>query len=191
VDDSSSGSFLDRRFTKRHNLETPLRVRVWKSDVPERRAESLNLSQRGIFFATNLSLDKGEIVEILLKMPEEITGEPPTEWRCTGHVVRVEPVDSSKGKLGVGVHFDCYEVARAKPLQPPLTTRLPRGNADTPRVVIPSHEEWRHAMKIDAADEAPHEAVGNARHRRSDTKERLYGKKSPHRGRRARHLPAY
>jgi hypothetical protein len=47
-------------------------------------------------------------------MPEEITDEPSTEWRCTGHVVRVERVDSTKGKLGVGVQFDCYEVSRVK-----------------------------------------------------------------------------
>jgi hypothetical protein len=43
-------------------------------------------------------------------MPEEISGNPATEWRCTGHVVRVEPVDTPRGKLGVGVQFDCYEI---------------------------------------------------------------------------------
>jgi hypothetical protein len=32
-------------------------------------------------------------------MPPEITDEPSTEWRCTGHVVRVEAVDSAQGKL--------------------------------------------------------------------------------------------
>jgi hypothetical protein len=47
-------------------------------------------------------------------MPEEITGEPTTEWLCTGHVVRVNPVNSSPGKLGVGVQFDCYQILRAK-----------------------------------------------------------------------------
>jgi hypothetical protein len=47
-------------------------------------------------------------------MPEEITGEATTEWLCTGHVVRVNPVHSSPGKLGVGVQFDCYQILRAK-----------------------------------------------------------------------------
>jgi hypothetical protein len=56
----------------------------------------------------------GSAVEILLKMPEEISGNPATEWRCTGHVVRVEPVDTPQGKLGVGVQFDCYEILRSK-----------------------------------------------------------------------------
>jgi len=56
---------------------------------------------------------EGATVEILLKMPEEITAEPTNEWRCTGHVVRVEKIDSSRGKIGVGVQFDGHEVSRA------------------------------------------------------------------------------
>lgn len=109
---------LDRRVSRRFRFQTPLRVRIWKSAAPEQRTESVNLSQQGIFFATNLPICEGAMVEILLKMPKEITEEPTTEWRCTGHVVRVEQVDSKRGKLGVGVQFDCYEVSRAeKPQQ--------------------------------------------------------------------------
>ena len=119
----------DRRYAKRFNIKTALRVRVWKADVPEKRAESLNLSQRGIFFATDSLVAKGEVLEILLKMPEEITGEPTTEWRCTGHVVRIEPMDSPRGRFGVGVHFYCYDVSRPRELPRPaahtLTARVP------------------------------------------------------------------
>lgn len=105
-------SSSDRRVSRRLSFKTPLRVRIWKSTVPEQRAESLNLSQNGVYFATDSPIREGETVEILLKMPEEITDEPTTEWRCTGHVVRVDRVDSSRGKLGIGVQFDCYEVSR-------------------------------------------------------------------------------
>jgi hypothetical protein len=59
-------------------------------------------------------LREGEIVEILLSMPKELTDEPPIEWRCTGHVVRVERADSTRRNVEVGVQFDCYEVARAE-----------------------------------------------------------------------------
>jgi hypothetical protein len=104
----------DRRVSRRFSFKTPLRVRIWKSTAPEQRTESLNLSQNGVFFATDLPMSEGETVEILLKMPEEISEQPTTEWRCTGHVVRVEQVDSKRGKLGVGVQFDCYEVFRAE-----------------------------------------------------------------------------
>ena len=102
----------DRRLSRRHSLRAPLRVRLRKSDVAERRAESENLSQRGIFFATDLPLSKGAALDLLVEMPEEVTGVPPAQWLCTGHVVRVVPLDSPQGKTGVGVQFDFYEVSR-------------------------------------------------------------------------------
>jgi hypothetical protein len=105
---------LNRRLSRRLSLKTPLRVRIWKSLAPEESAESLNLSQNGVYFATNTPIREGETVEILLNMPEEISDEPSTEWRCTGHLVRVEAVDSTQGTLGVGVQFDCYEVSRVE-----------------------------------------------------------------------------
>jgi PilZ domain len=108
----------DRRLSHRLSVRTALRVRVWNSAQPEHRAESVNVSLRGIYFNTKTPLCEGEIVEVLLKMPEEVSGEETTEWRCTGHVVRVEASDSTEGKLGVGVQFYCYEAAR--PEQPPL-----------------------------------------------------------------------
>jgi hypothetical protein len=108
----------DRRLSHRHSVRTALRVRVWNSAQPEHRAESVNVSLRGIYFNTKTPLCEGEIVEVLLKMPEEVSGEETTEWRCTGHVVRVEASDSTESKLGVGVQFYCYEAAR--PEQPPL-----------------------------------------------------------------------
>ena len=124
--DNLADRFLkDRRFSRRHCLRTPLRVRIWKSAIPEQRTESLNLSEQGIYFATSLPISEGEIVEVLLKMPEEITGEPTTEWRCTGRVVRAEPVDSPRGNLGLGVQFYCYVVARSEQPELPLSAYLP------------------------------------------------------------------
>jgi len=102
----------DRRAFLRHNFKVPLRIRIWKSAIPEERGESENLSEQGILFATDAVMPVGTVVEVLLKMPEVITGEPTTEWLCSGHVVRVEPIDSSRGKVGVGVQFDCYHVSR-------------------------------------------------------------------------------
>jgi hypothetical protein len=102
----------DRRYTVRHNIRTPIRIRHWKSAIPEVRGESENLSEEGILFASNSAIAIGTVLEILLKMPEMITGEPTTEWLCSGHVVRVGPIDSLKGNFGVGVQFDCYQVSR-------------------------------------------------------------------------------
>jgi PilZ domain len=96
----------DKRICHRHDVKTDLRVGIWRSHIPEQHAESVNLSERGIFFVTDAAFRTGESIEVFLQMPEEITGESATEWRCTGLVVRVQPVESPKGKLGVAVRFD-------------------------------------------------------------------------------------
>jgi Tfp pilus assembly protein PilZ len=108
----------ERRISRRLQFKTPLRVRVWKSGPAEQLSESENLSERGAFFATDALLVIGSAVEILLKMPQEVTGKPAVDWRCTGHVVRLEPIDASHDRLGVGVQFDCYEILRS-------TTEIP------------------------------------------------------------------
>jgi len=102
----------ERRISRRHSLKTPLRLRIWKSPAPERQEQSLNLSPHGVYFATDTPFREGETIEVFFSMPEEITDEPATEWRCTGHVVRVDRAESSTGRVGVGVRFDCYEVSR-------------------------------------------------------------------------------
>jgi hypothetical protein len=104
----------DRRISRRLQFKTPLRMRIWKSGSTEHRVESENLSERGTFFATDAPLAIGSAVEILVRMPEEITGKPATAWRCTGHVVRLEPIEAPRGIQGVGVQFDCYEILRSK-----------------------------------------------------------------------------
>lgn len=107
----------ERRVFLRHNFRVPIRVRFWKSGLPEQRSESVNLSESGILFATDAQMPVGTVIEVLFKMPEAITGEPTTEWLCSGHVVRVEPIESPRGKLGVGMQFDCYQVSRTSARQ--------------------------------------------------------------------------
>ena len=107
----------DRRRALRHRIKAPVRIRIWRSSRPEEAGESINLSGQGIYFATNAELNEGEAVELLLIVPQEISGEPDSEWRYTGHVLRVDSVDWPTGKFGVGVQFDCYEVSRAEQTQ--------------------------------------------------------------------------
>jgi len=77
----------DRRLTRRHSFKTLLGFRIWKSALPEQRAESENLSEQGIFFVTDTQLRIGATVEIAL---------------------RTTP--------GFGVQFDCYQILRPKTL---------------------------------------------------------------------------
>lgn len=102
----------DRRIAMRHKCKVPVRFHIWKSPTPKETAKAENLSEGGIYFATDSLLRVGTVIELSVRMPEEITGEPTSEWLCSGHVVRVQPIDSPWGKLGVGVQFDCYEVTR-------------------------------------------------------------------------------
>jgi hypothetical protein len=120
---------LDRRGALRHNFKVPLRVGICRSGIPEQRTKSENLSGRGIYFATNTQVCVGAVVEALLKMPEEITGQPTTEWLCSGHVVRVEPFESPGGRFGVGVKFDCCEISRTAAPELASTSYFPSQNS--------------------------------------------------------------
>jgi hypothetical protein len=100
----------ERRLAERFGLKIPLRLRIAKPVALERTVESLNVSTRGISFATDLPLCKGTPVHLAFEMPEEVTNKPTSEWRCTGHVVHVQPKSSPHGATHVGVRFDCYEV---------------------------------------------------------------------------------
>jgi hypothetical protein len=102
----------DRRIALRHKCKVPVRFHIWKSAISKETAEAQNLSEGGIYFATDSLLRVGTVIELTVNMPEEITGEPTSEWLCSGHVVRIQPINLPCGKLGVGVQFDCYEVTR-------------------------------------------------------------------------------
>lgn len=103
----------DRRLVPRHRIQIRLRVRMPGSAGPGNWAQSENLSKGGVFFASDLSLKIGERIELLLKMPREITGVRASEWLCTGQVVRVEKASSRRCQFGVGVKFYCYEASQA------------------------------------------------------------------------------
>lgn len=104
---------IERRLAERFSLKIPLRVRILKSASQEQRAESRNLSTRGIYFATNLPLREGTPVHVTFEMPEEVAHKMASEWRCTGHVVHVQPSSSLHEEICVGVAFDCYEILPA------------------------------------------------------------------------------
>ena len=106
----------DRRLAERHAVRTPLRLRIRKSEVTEQKVESENVSRRGVFFRTDLQLKEGTVLDLLLEMPEAITGVRAAQWICMGHVVRVVPSKATQGQQGIGVEFDFYVVSHvAKP----------------------------------------------------------------------------
>jgi hypothetical protein len=103
----------DRRLARRFTLTIPMYVRTWKSQVPEERVESVNVSECGVYFETCTPPREGAMLQVRLEMPTEITGRPPGEWRCAGKVVCIHPPSSPGALRGVSVRFDYYEISRA------------------------------------------------------------------------------
>ncbi len=100
----------NRRLTTRVGLRIPVRFRsLHTPTVPMQNAESVNLSERGVYFETEVAPAVGTAVELILKMPRELTGREPTELRCTARVIHVRPDPLLDGKAGVGVYIEHYE----------------------------------------------------------------------------------
>ena len=81
-------SIPERRKARRVALELPIKVRLWESAVPEQKVECLNISERGLYFASGTRFNAGERLELVLKMPEDIVGRENSNWLCVGQVVR-------------------------------------------------------------------------------------------------------
>jgi hypothetical protein len=104
----------ERRIDTRVNIRVPFRFRVLNTpDAFEHTAESENISQRGILFATALPLKVGTPLEVSLKMPQELGGKTSTDVRCVARVVHVQPNAFLDGKAGIGVHIERYEAVAA------------------------------------------------------------------------------
>jgi len=111
----------DRRLAPRHDLRTPVRVRVRRFDSKEWLTQSENLSTNGVFVETDLPISAGAALDLFFEMPESVTGVPSAHWLCLGHVVRLVHGDAADPRRGVGVQFDCYEVSRASQLDPHMS----------------------------------------------------------------------
>ncbi len=103
----------ERRIDTRVNVRVPLRFRVLNNPgSTEHAAESENISQRGIYIATNVPLTVGTPLEISLRMPPELAGKTSSDVRCVARVVHVQPGQALGGRSGIGLRIERYE-ARA------------------------------------------------------------------------------
>src|SRR5437773_7797240 len=94
----------ERRQLARLNLRTPLRFRALgvASDKTEYFTEALNVSRGGFFFASSAPLQVGMLIEAMLRMSVEVTGNSAQEMRCTVRVMhmRNEPYENGRIEFG-------------------------------------------------------------------------------------------
>jgi PilZ domain-containing protein len=103
----------DRRSARRLIMRVPLRFRpIQTAADPELEADSMNICNHGVYFATDRKLPEGVMIQVHLKMPREVVGDDVKEWCFTGRVAHVEQLGANNGKSGVGVQFLYYEVPR-------------------------------------------------------------------------------
>jgi hypothetical protein len=70
--------------------------------------ESVNLSERGIYFRSRERLSIGEPIEMYFSIPRELTGR--TEHvRCSARVVHVESTVDPQGMIGTGAAVERFE----------------------------------------------------------------------------------
>ena len=100
----------EHRITPRFKLHTPLLFhRMEKLSDGEHQAKAMNISTRGVYFATDIILCVGEAVEVLLEMPKRVTGVKAGIRRFTGRVTHIESKNMPQGHSGIGVQLLYYE----------------------------------------------------------------------------------
>lgn len=101
----------ERRTASRYFLRIPLRfVPCWSHPADEQSAESMNISNYGVFFVSDFAIGEGQRIRIRMKMPERFFAGLRGECFLIGRVAHLEPVPN-RGKFGVGVQFLYFEAA--------------------------------------------------------------------------------
>jgi PilZ domain-containing protein len=115
----------ERRISPRKDCIVPLRFRVTKAAAQAAKGatgslsaktpfgtlegESVNLSERGIYFRSRHSVSVGEPLEMYFTIPRELTGRGAEQVRCSARVVHVEPQADEQGLVGVGAAVERFE----------------------------------------------------------------------------------
>ncbi len=97
---------VERRCGQRFAYQVPVVLRV-PGEGPSGTGFTQDLSSRGAMLWTDLSLSEGQVVEMTLVMPSEITLADDMSVCCRARVVRREQVNG--GKPAVAVHIEHYD----------------------------------------------------------------------------------
>jgi len=82
------------------------------SRVGIQEGQSVNLSERGIYFKSSMKLNIGEPIEMFFTLPTELTGRSPEAVRCDARVVHIDYGMDGVGTSGVGAVIERFEPLR-------------------------------------------------------------------------------
>ena len=100
----------ERRRAPRINAKVP--VKVIPSDGGAhymQNTESVNVSERGLYFEMPSGIQPGNKVDLSFTMPPEVTGGLPMKVRCTARVIRVDLQSPDQTRVGVAAHIERFE----------------------------------------------------------------------------------
>lgn len=106
---SAEQNRVERRLGQRFPYQLPVTLHVC-GETRSGSGFTQDLSSRGAMLWTDLSLTEGQIVEMTLVMPSEITLADDMNVCCRARVMRCEQVNG--GKPAVAVHIEHYEFLR-------------------------------------------------------------------------------
>jgi hypothetical protein len=117
---------FERRVGQRFEFNLPISIEFEGRTVS---GFCQNLSSRGVFLYSDVTLPESSVVQLIFTMPSEITLAESMRVRCRGRVLRNGSSASGQGK-GFAVQFDSYEYLDAGPAEPDLElTRVSRDDS--------------------------------------------------------------
>ena len=96
----------EKRSTRRFSLELPITVNCAGTDASQVRAQSRDVSSRGVFMYVDAEFPEGSLIEFVMTLPREITLADPIRVRCAGRVLRREDKDH---RQGIAVSIEKYD----------------------------------------------------------------------------------
>jgi hypothetical protein len=96
------------------------------SDSEQTRA--INISATGVCFATRLAMCVGEVVEILLEIPKQVTGTLAIRRRFTGRIAHVDSQTNLPGCSRIGVQLLYCETVATLRMLTNLATHMEGGS---------------------------------------------------------------
>jgi hypothetical protein len=96
----------DRREARRFTMNLPLRLLPREASGSELKAQTRDVSYRGLYFLVNDDFEVGGEIEFIITLPQQVTQSGDVNIRCRGEVVRVEAVD---GRVGIAAKINRYE----------------------------------------------------------------------------------